>query len=102
MMSNAYVTDCDYCGEMALCVNDASGGTCCQACAAKQAERTMKNMTNNNAQIVVCPSGELNVVYTALGMNVYVNNQAKAVELFNLVDIEGLAVTELKSLGFGW
>ena len=39
MMSNAYVTDCDYCGEMALCVNDASGGTCCQACAAKQAAR---------------------------------------------------------------
>lgn len=34
------VTDCDYCGEMALCVaNDAAGGTCCKACAAKQAAR---------------------------------------------------------------
>ena len=32
------VTDCDYCGEMALCVaNDAGGGTCCKACAARQA-----------------------------------------------------------------
>lgn len=38
-MSKAYVTDCDYCGEMALCVNDAWGGTCCGACAAKQAAR---------------------------------------------------------------
>ena len=40
-MSEVYVvTDCDYCGEMALCVaNDAAGGTCCKACAAKQAAR---------------------------------------------------------------
>jgi hypothetical protein len=40
-MSEVYVvTDCDYCGEMALCVaNDAWGGTCCKACAAKQAAR---------------------------------------------------------------
>jgi hypothetical protein len=40
-MSEVYVvTDCDYCGEMALCVaNDAGGGTCCKACAAKQAAR---------------------------------------------------------------
>jgi len=60
------------------------------------------NMTNNNARIVVCPNGELNVVYTALGMNVYMNNQADAIELFNLVNIEGLEVAELKALGFGW
>jgi hypothetical protein len=35
-------------------------------------------------------------------MNVYMNNQADAIELFNLVNIEGLTVTELKALGFGW
>lgn len=31
-----YVTDCDYCGEMALCHNDNAGGTRCQSCAEKQ------------------------------------------------------------------
>jgi hypothetical protein len=68
----------------------------------KNSRSNAKNMTNNNAQIVVCPNGELNVVYTALGMNVYVNTQADAIELFNLVNIEGLTVAELKALGFGW
>jgi hypothetical protein len=68
----------------------------------KNATNNTMNMTNNNAQIVACPNGELNVVYTALGMNVYVNTQADAIELFNLVNIEGLTVAELKALGFGW
>jgi len=67
-----------------------------------QGNDKMKNMTNNNARIVVCPNGELNVVYTALGMNVYMTNYAEAVELFNLVNVEGLEVSELKALGFAW
>jgi hypothetical protein len=68
----------------------------------KNSTTNATNMTNNNARIVVCPKGEFNVVYTALGMNVYVNNQVEAIELFNLVNIEGLEVAELKALGFGW
>lgn len=60
------------------------------------------NMTNENAKIVVCPRGEFNVVYPAQGMNVYLNNQAEAIELFNLINVEGLEVAELKALGFGW
>lgn len=60
------------------------------------------NMTNNNAKIIVCPNGEFNVVYPAQRMNVYMNNQAEAIELFNLVDMEGLEVAELKALGFAW
>jgi hypothetical protein len=60
------------------------------------------NMTNNNAKIVVCPKGQFNVVYPAQRMNVYMNNQAEAIELFNLVNIEGLEVAELKALGFAW
>lgn len=38
-MSEAYVTDCDYCGAVALCVNDAHGGTCCRSCAEAQQKR---------------------------------------------------------------
>jgi hypothetical protein len=30
------------------------------------------------------------------------NNQAEAIELFNLINVEGLTVAELKSLGFAW
>jgi hypothetical protein len=60
------------------------------------------NMTNENAKIVACPSGEFNVVYPAQRMNVYLNNQAEAIELFNLINVEGLEVAELKALGFGW
>jgi len=26
------VTDCDYCGCIALCVEDSAGGTCCHSC----------------------------------------------------------------------
>ena len=59
-------------------------------------------LVNDNARLATCPQGAYNVVYTALGMNVYMNNQADAIELFNLVNIEGLTVTELKELGFGW
>jgi hypothetical protein len=68
----------------------------------KNSTTNATNMTNNNARIVVCPKGEFNVVYTALGMNVYTNNLADAIELFNLVNIDGLEVAELKALGFGW
>jgi|TARA_R110002096_G_scaffold406555_1_gene604854 hypothetical protein len=32
MIDNTFVTDCDYCGEISLCVNDAFGGTCCSPC----------------------------------------------------------------------
>jgi len=35
---SSYVTDCDYCGEIAMCFNDQYGGTCCNACAATQAK----------------------------------------------------------------
>lgn len=63
---------------------------------------TTPALVSDNARLVACPNGELNLVYTALGMNVYMNNQADAIELFNLVNIEGLTVTELKELGFGW
>jgi hypothetical protein len=35
-------------------------------------------------------------------MNVYMTNRAEAVELFELVNVEGLTVTELKALGFAW
>jgi hypothetical protein len=59
-------------------------------------------LVNDNARLVTCPNGELNVVYVALGMNVYMNNQAEAIELFNLINVEGLTVAELKSLGFAW
>jgi hypothetical protein len=59
-------------------------------------------LVNDNARLATCPQGAYNVVYTALGMNVYMTNQADAIELFNLVNIEGLTVTELKALGFGW
>lgn len=30
----AYVTDCDYCGQIAMCENDEAGGTACQSCLA--------------------------------------------------------------------
>jgi hypothetical protein len=67
---------------------------------------TKANMTpalvNDNARLVTCPQGAYNVVYTALGMNVYMNNHAEAMELFELVNVEGLTVTELKALGFAW
>jgi hypothetical protein len=68
----------------------------------KNSTNNAMNMTNENARIVACPNGELNVVYVALGMNVYMNNQAEAIELFNLINVEGLEVAELKALGFGW
>jgi hypothetical protein len=35
-------------------------------------------------------------------MNVYMTNHAEAVELFELINVEGLTVTELKALGFAW
>lgn len=63
---------------------------------------TTPALVSDNARLVACPNGELNLVYTALGMNVYMNNQADAIELFNLVNIEGLTVAELKEFGFGW
>ncbi len=28
----SFVTDCDYCGEIRLCFEDAAGGTCCLSC----------------------------------------------------------------------
>ena len=34
--SEHWVTDCDYCGEMALCHNDNGGGTRCNSCKEKQ------------------------------------------------------------------
>ena len=68
----------------------------------KSSTTNAMNMTNNNAKIIVCPNGEFNVVYPAQRMNVYMNNQAEAIELFNLVDMEGLEVAELKALGFAW
>ena len=37
---SSYVTDCDYCGEIAMCFNDEYGGTCCNACAANLAVMT--------------------------------------------------------------
>jgi hypothetical protein len=67
---------------------------------------TKANMTpalvNDNARLVTCPNGELNVVYPAQNMNVYMNDKAQAMELFELVNVEGLTVTELKALGFAW
>jgi hypothetical protein len=67
---------------------------------------TKANMTtalvNDNARLVTCLNGEFNVVYPAQNMNVYLNNQAEAIELFNLINVEGLEVAELKALGFGW
>ena len=59
-------------------------------------------LVNDNARLATCPQGAYNVVYTALEMNVYMTNHAEAMELFNLVNIEGLTVTELKALGFAW
>lgn len=59
-------------------------------------------LVNDNARLVACPNGEFNVVYPAQNMNVYMNNQAEAMELFNLVNVEGLEVSELKALGFAW
>ena len=59
-------------------------------------------LVNDNARLATCPQGAYNVVYTALEMNVYMTNHAEAMELFNLVNIEGLTVAELKEFGFGW
>jgi hypothetical protein len=59
-------------------------------------------LVNDNARLATCPQGAYNVVYTALGMNVYMTNHAEAMELFELINVEGLTVTELKALGFAW
>jgi hypothetical protein len=59
-------------------------------------------LVNENARLATCPQGAYNVVYTALGMNVYMTNHAEAMELFELINVEGLTVTELKALGFAW
>jgi hypothetical protein len=59
-------------------------------------------LVNDNARLATCPQGAYNVVYTALGMNVYMTNHAEAMELFELVNVEGLTVAELKALGFAW
>ena len=63
---------------------------------------TTPALVSDNARLVACPQGAYNVVYTALGMNVYMTNHAEAIELFNLINVEGLEVAELKALGFGW
>jgi len=59
-------------------------------------------LVNENARLATCPQGAYNVVYTALGMNVYMTNHAEAMELFELVNVEGLTVKELKAFGFAW
>jgi hypothetical protein len=59
-------------------------------------------LVNNNARLATCPQGAYNVSYPAQNMNVYTTNYADAVELFNLVNIAGLEVAELRALGFGW
>jgi hypothetical protein len=63
---------------------------------------TTPALVSDNARLVTCPNGELNLVYTALGMNVYMTNYAEAMELFELVNVEGLTVKELKAFGFAW
>ena len=63
---------------------------------------TTPALVSDNARLVACPNGELNLVYTALGMNVYMTNHAEAMELFELINVEGLTVAELKALGFAW
>jgi hypothetical protein len=59
-------------------------------------------LVNDNARLATCPQGAYNVVYTALEMNVYMTNHAEAMELFELINVEGLTVAELKALGFAW
>ena len=59
-------------------------------------------LVNENARLATCPQGAYNVVYTALEMNVYMTNHAEAMELFELVNVEGLTVKELKAFGFAW
>ena len=59
-------------------------------------------LVNDNARLATCPQGAYNVSYPAQNMNVYMTNQAEAMELFNLVNVEGLEVAELRALGFGW
>ncbi len=48
---SSYVTDCDYCGEIAMCFNDEAGGTCCRACEARQAESDGDNYVETEADV---------------------------------------------------
>lgn len=49
-MSQEYVTDCDYCGEIALCHDDGSGGTRCGSCKRRQEE---KALTSEDVEYVI-------------------------------------------------
>lgn len=59
-------------------------------------------LVNANARLATCPQNAWNVSYPAQNMNVYLTNYTEAMELFNLVNVEGLEVSELKALGFAW
>lgn len=63
---------------------------------------TSTELVNDNAFIVIFNNGSFNVVYPALGMNQYMNDETAAMDMFNLINVAGLTVNELKGLGFGY
>lgn len=51
-MSNAYVTDCDYCGEIALVTEDGYGGKACRCCLNRIEENDRKAESDDDFDFV--------------------------------------------------
>jgi len=57
---SSYMTNCDYCGEDAMCFTGEYGATCCNACAATQAEfADVVDTSNENFFCANCGHVEL-------------------------------------------